>query len=179
MRLGVKCRVTTFLPREHQQRKRSIQFWTPLRILHPPKDVKAPTVNREQPTAIATTTTATKMRETQPGGGGFQTRGFAFFSGKVLIMSRTLSGMFLVGCSSTGRERGKGQIGKIHRKLGSSRVKDAFFAYSWKLPAYSGAFSLTIDSFSLLLAIGAFSRTIWAFLLTIEACLLTVGKHVL
>ena len=26
----------------------------------------------------------------------------------------------------------------------------AFFAYSWKLPAYSGAFSLTIDNFSFL-----------------------------
>ena len=26
-----------------------------------------------------------------------------------------------------------------------------FFAYSWKIPAYSGAFLLTIDNFSLLI----------------------------
>ena len=44
-----------------------------------------------------------------------------------------------------------------------------FFAYSWKFPACSGAFLLTIDSFSFLL-------TALAFLLTVGALLLTVGK---
>ena len=43
-----------------------------------------------------------------------------------------------------------------------------FFAYSWKLPAYNGAFLLTIDNFSFLLTVGA-------FLLTILASLFTVG----
>ena len=36
----------------------------------------------------------------------------------------------------------------------------SFLAYSWKLPAYSGAFLLTIDNFSLVLTVGAFSFTI-------------------
>ena len=56
-----------------------------------------------------------------------------------------------------------------------------FFAYSWKLPAYSGAFLLTIDSFSFFtyswsfffpLAVLAFSLTIGAFLLTVGKCVL-------
>ena len=54
----------------------------------------------------------------------------------------------------------------------------SFFAYSWKLPAYSGAFLLTVDNFSFLLTIGAFLLTILALLLTIGAFLLTVGKCV-
>ena len=33
--------------------------------------------------------------------------------------------------------------------LGGLGEKDAAFAYSWKPPAYNGAFSLTIDNFSL------------------------------
>ena len=44
-----------------------------------------------------------------------------------------------------------------------------FFAYSWKFPAYSGAFLLTIDKFSF------FSDTIGASLLTTLAFTLTVG----
>ena len=44
----------------------------------------------------------------------------------------------------------------------------AFFAYSWRLPAYSGAFLLTVDDFS-------FFAYSWSFLLTVSAFLLTVG----
>ena len=49
----------------------------------------------------------------------------------------------------------------------------SFFAYSWKLPAYNGAFLLTVDNFSLafMLTIAAFALTIFAFLLTVGACL--------
>ena len=54
----------------------------------------------------------------------------------------------------------------------------AFFAYSWKLPAYSGAFYLQLTILAFLLTAGAFSLTILAFLLTIGAFLLTVGKCV-
>ena len=53
-----------------------------------------------------------------------------------------------------------------------------FFACSSKLPAYSGAFLLTIDDFSFLLTIGAILLTVLAFLLTIGAFLLTMGKCV-
>ena len=53
-----------------------------------------------------------------------------------------------------------------------------FFAYSWKLPAYSGALLLTIDNFGFLLTIGTFLLTILASLLTVGAFLLTVGKCV-
>ena len=53
-----------------------------------------------------------------------------------------------------------------------------FFAYSWKLPAYSGAFLLTIDHFSFLLTVEAFLLTVLASLLTVGALLLTVGKCV-
>ena len=45
----------------------------------------------------------------------------------------------------------------------------SFFAYSWKLPAYSGAFLLTVDNLSFLLTIGAFLLTALAFVLTIGA----------
>ena len=44
----------------------------------------------------------------------------------------------------------------------------SFFAYSWKLPAHSGAFLLTVGNFSSLLTVGAFLLTILAFLLTVE-----------
>ena len=44
-----------------------------------------------------------------------------------------------------------------------------FFAYSRKLPAYSGAFHLQLTALAFLLTIGAFSVTILAFLLTIGA----------
>ena len=54
----------------------------------------------------------------------------------------------------------------------------SFFAYRWKCPAYSGAFSLTIDSLASLPTIGAFSLTILVFLLTVGVFLLTVGKCV-
>ena len=39
-----------------------------------------------------------------------------------------------------------------------------FFAYSWKLPAYSGAFLLTVNKFSFLLTIGAFFAYKFSFL---------------
>ena len=39
------------------------------------------------------------------------------------------------------------------------------FAYSWKLPAHSGAFLLTVDNFSFFLTIEAFLLTVLASLL--------------
>ena len=42
------------------------------------------------------------------------------------------------------------------------------FACIWKLPAYSGAFLLTIDNFSFLLAVGAFLLTALVFYLQLE-----------
>ena len=51
-----------------------------------------------------------------------------------------------------------------------------FLAYSWKLPAYSGAFLLTNDNFSFLLTVGAFLLTILAFLLTVGAFFAYSGK---
>ena len=50
------------------------------------------------------------------------------------------------------------------------------FAYSWKLPAYSGAFYSQLTLLAFLLTVGAFLLTALAFLLTIGAFLLTVGK---
>ena len=44
-----------------------------------------------------------------------------------------------------------------------------FFAYSWKLPAYSGAVLLTVEHFTFLVTVGAFLLTILAFLLTVGA----------
>ena len=51
-----------------------------------------------------------------------------------------------------------------------------FFAYSWKLPAYSGAFLLIVGNLAFLLTVGAFLLTVLASLLTVGALLLTVGK---
>ena len=51
-----------------------------------------------------------------------------------------------------------------------------FFAYSWKLPAYSGAFFTYNLVF--LLAAGALLLTVLASLLTVGASVLTVGKSV-
>ena len=51
-------------------------------------------------------------------------------------------------------------------------------AYSWKLPAYSGAFLVTVVFGAFLITIGAFSLTIFAFWPSVEVCLLTVGKCV-
>ena len=56
--------------------------------------------------------------------------------------------------------------------------KCRFFAYSWKLPAYSGAFLLTVDTFSFFTYSWSFSLTVLASLLTVGALLLTVGKCV-
>ena len=50
------------------------------------------------------------------------------------------------------------------------------FAYSWKLPAYSGVFCLQLTILAFLLTVGASLLTALAFLLTIGALLLTVGK---
>ena len=44
------------------------------------------------------------------------------------------------------------------------------FAYSWKLPACSGAFLLTVDNFSFLLTVSAFLLTVGALLLTMRKC---------
>ena len=54
-----------------------------------------------------------------------------------------------------------------------------FFAYSWKLPAYNGASSLTIDNFSFSTYNWSSLLAILAFSLTILACLLTVGAFCL
>ena len=60
------------------------------------------------------------LREAKPG--GFQTRVFpTFFGGKVQIVSRTLSELFLVGALLIGRERGKGLIGKIPKHPRANR----------------------------------------------------------
>ena len=42
------------------------------------------------------------------------------------------------------------------------------FAYSWKLPAYSGAFLLTVDNFNFFLTVGAFLLTALVFYLQLE-----------
>ena len=39
----------------------------------------------------------------------------------------------------------------------------AFFAYSWKLPAYSGAFLLTVDNFSFFAYSFSFLTYSWSF----------------
>ena len=69
------------------------------------------------------------LGEAQPG--GFQTGGFPLFSGKVQIVSQTLSGLFLVGAVHRPRKRKRtnrenprrvpGQIGKIPEKSGKSQ----------------------------------------------------------
>ena len=69
------------------------------------------------------------LREAKPG--GFQTRVFPIFSGKVQIVSRTLSGLFLVGALKRPRKRKRTnrenprtipeQIGKIPEKSGKSK----------------------------------------------------------
>ena len=45
--------------------------------------------------------------------GGSKPGGFPLFSGKVRIVSRTLSGLFLVGALNRTTKEEKGQIGKI------------------------------------------------------------------
>ena len=70
-----------------------------------------------------------EMREAKPG--GFQTGGFPTFSGKVQIVSRTLSGLSLVGALDRPRKRKRTnqdnlqtipeQIGKIPEKSGKSQ----------------------------------------------------------
>ena len=69
------------------------------------------------------------LSEAKPG--GFQTRVFPTFSGKVQIVSRTLSGLFLVGALNRPRKRKRTnrenprtipeQIGKIPEKSGKSQ----------------------------------------------------------
>ena len=51
---------------------------------------------------------------------------------------------------------------------GRSILGCSFFAYNWKLPAYSGAFILTVDNFAFLLTVGAFLLTTLAFCLQLE-----------
>ena len=72
------------------------------------------------------------LREAKPG--CFQTRVFPTFSGKVQIVSRTLSGLFLVGALNRPRNRKRanrenprrvpGQIGKIPRESPKRTKKD-------------------------------------------------------
>ena len=74
-------------------------------------------------------TTHDVLREAKPG--GFQTRVFPTFSGKVQIVSRTLSGLVFVGALNRPRKRKRTnrenprtipeQIGKIPEKSGKSR----------------------------------------------------------
>ena len=54
----------------------------------------------------------------------------------------------------------------------------SFFAYGWKLPAYSGAVLLTVDKFSFFACTWSFFTYNLAFLLTVGAFLLTMGKCV-
>ena len=53
-----------------------------------------------------------------------------------------------------------------------------FFAYSWKLLAYSGAFCLQLTVLAFLLTVGAFFLAALASLFTVGAFLLTVGNCV-
>ena len=53
-----------------------------------------------------------------------------------------------------------------------------FFGYSWKLPAYSGAFYLQLTISVFLLTVGACLLTVLVFLLTVGAFLLTMGECV-
>ena len=53
-----------------------------------------------------------------------------------------------------------------------------FSAYSWKLPAYGGAFLLTVDNFSLFTYSRCFFAYSFSLLLTVGAFLLTVEKCV-
>ena len=46
------------------------------------------------------------------------------------------------------------------------------FAYSWKLPAYSGAFLLTVDNFDYFAYNFSILLTVGAFLLTVGNCVL-------
>ena len=49
----------------------------------------------------------------------------------------------------------------------------SFFAYSWKLPAYSGAFLLTVDSFSFFaysFSFFAYSLSFFAYSFSFLAC---------
>ena len=69
------------------------------------------------------------IREAKPG--CFQSRGFPTFLGKVQIVSRTLSGLFLIGALNRPRKRKRTnrenprtipeQIGKIPEKSGKSQ----------------------------------------------------------
>ena len=52
------------------------------------------------------------------------------------------------------------------------------FCYSWKLPAYSGAFLLAVDNFSFCTYSWSFFAYSFSFLLTVGAFLLTMGKCV-
>ena len=55
------------------------------------------------------------------------------------------------------------------RISGFSVFDAAFFAYSWKLPAHSGALLLTIDNLSFLAYTWSFFAYSFSFLLTVGA----------
>ena len=70
------------------------------------------------------------------------------------------------------------QAGSSRKTFLIGRFGCGFFAYRWKLPAYSGAFLLTVDNFSFFAYSWSFLLTVLASLLTVGALLLTVGKRV-
>ena len=95
-------------------------------------------------------------------------------------ISRTLS--FSVRLGTPFLLRSAARRGPLRAGHGmSSSAEDisngcGFVAYSWKLPAYSGAFLLTVDKFSFLLTVGVFLLTALAFLFTVGAFLFTVAR---
>ena len=66
----------------------------------------------------------------------------------------------------------------VHSEMITKLIWMHVFAYNWKLPAYSGAFLLTIDNFSFFAYNWSFFAYNFSFLLTVGTFLLTVGKCV-
>ena len=69
-----------------------------------------------------------------------------------------------------------GGVSSYCRRGGSNGC--SFFACSWKLPAYSGPFLLTVANLSFFTYNWSLFATVVASLLTIGAFLLTAGKCV-
>ena len=94
----------------------------------------------------------------------------------------TQTGLCKFGCGFGARSlfRNSKRERNINGKPVSQRENKsdaAFFAYSWKLPAYSGAFSyLQLPSLAFFLTIGAFSLTVLALYLQVGAFLFIVGS---
>ena len=87
---------------------------------------------------------ASGLGEAKPG--CFQTGGFPLFSGTVLIVSQTLSGLFLVGAVDRPRKRKRTnrespqtiprQIGKIPEKSGKSQKEQKLGEGKWGRKKY-------------------------------------------